>query len=98
VIPPFGKLVNYAAWSTVWLHKYAAFVRMEQQSVKSVLTEEAIACLIHNFVIFTEYKIRLNKTVEKLQWLQDPSEINGDNLNNVRREASRYFRNKKWDI
>jgi hypothetical protein len=31
----------------------------------------------------------------KLQWLQDPSEINGDNLNNARREASRYFRNKK---
>jgi hypothetical protein len=31
----------------------------------------------------------------KLQWLQDPSEIIGDNLNNVRREASRYFRNKK---
>jgi hypothetical protein len=31
----------------------------------------------------------------KLQWLQDPSEINGDNLNNVRREAIRHFRNKK---
>jgi hypothetical protein len=31
----------------------------------------------------------------KLQWLQDPSEINGDNLRIVRREASRYFRNKK---
>jgi hypothetical protein len=31
----------------------------------------------------------------KLQWLQDPSEINGDNLNNVRRESGRYFRNKK---
>jgi hypothetical protein len=30
----------------------------------------------------------------KLQWLQDPSEIHGDNLNNVRREAST-FRNKK---
>jgi hypothetical protein len=29
----------------------------------------------------------------KLQWLQDPS--GGDNLNIVRREASRYFRNKK---
>jgi hypothetical protein len=27
--------------------------------------------------------------------LQDPSEINGDNLNNVRREASRHLRNKK---
>jgi hypothetical protein len=32
-----------------------------------------------------------------LQWLQDPSEINGDNLNNVRREASRYFKNKKME-
>jgi hypothetical protein len=31
----------------------------------------------------------------KLQFLHDPSEINGDNLNNVRHEASRYFRNKK---
>jgi hypothetical protein len=31
----------------------------------------------------------------KLQWLQDLSEINGDNLNNVRREASRHFRSKK---
>jgi hypothetical protein len=30
-----------------------------------------------------------------LQWLQDPSEINGDNLNNVSHEASRHFRNKK---
>jgi hypothetical protein len=29
----------------------------------------------------------------ELQWLQDPSEINGDNLNNVRHKASRYFRN-----
>jgi hypothetical protein len=31
----------------------------------------------------------------KLQWLRDQSEINGDNLNNGRREANRYFRNKK---
>jgi hypothetical protein len=30
-----------------------------------------------------------------LQWLQDPSEINEENLNNVRREASRYFGNKR---
>jgi uncharacterized NAD(P)/FAD-binding protein YdhS len=33
----------------------------------------------------------------KLQWLQDSSEINGDNLNNVRHEASRYFRNRKGE-
>jgi hypothetical protein len=32
-----------------------------------------------------------------LQWLQDPSEINGDNLNNVRCEASRHFRNRKGE-
>jgi hypothetical protein len=31
----------------------------------------------------------------ELQWLQDPSEINGDKLNNVRCEASRHFRKKK---
>jgi hypothetical protein len=30
-----------------------------------------------------------------LQWLQDPIEINWDNLNNVRHEASRRFRSKK---
>jgi hypothetical protein len=31
----------------------------------------------------------------QMQWLKDPSEINRDNLYNVRHEASRYFRNKK---
>jgi hypothetical protein len=31
----------------------------------------------------------------KLQWLQDPSVVNEANLRNVRREASRHFRNKK---
>jgi hypothetical protein len=30
-----------------------------------------------------------------LQWLQDPSEINADNLNNIRRETSRHFSNKR---
>jgi len=31
----------------------------------------------------------------KMQWIQDPSQSNVDNLNNVRRDASRHFRNKK---
>jgi hypothetical protein len=31
----------------------------------------------------------------KLQWLQDPSEINGDNLNNVKHKASKRFRNEE---
>jgi hypothetical protein len=31
----------------------------------------------------------------KIHWLQNPNQSNGDNLHNVRREASRHFRNKK---
>jgi hypothetical protein len=31
----------------------------------------------------------------KMQWIQNPSRSNVDNLNNVRRDASRHFRNKK---
>ena len=30
-----------------------------------------------------------------MQWIQDPSQSNVYNLNNVRRNASRHFRNKK---
>jgi hypothetical protein len=31
----------------------------------------------------------------KLQWLQDPSEVNEDDVSDVRQKASRHFRNKK---
>jgi hypothetical protein len=31
----------------------------------------------------------------KLQWLQEPTKVNGDNLNNIRCETSRHFRNRK---
>jgi hypothetical protein len=34
----------------------------------------------------------------KLQWLQDPSKINGDNLNNKRRETSRHLRIKIGNV
>jgi hypothetical protein len=30
-----------------------------------------------------------------MQWSQDPNQSHVDNLNNVKREASRHFRNKK---
>ena len=30
-----------------------------------------------------------------MQWIKDPSRSKADNLNNVRRESSRHFRNKK---
>jgi hypothetical protein len=35
-----------------------------------------------------------SKETTKLQWLQDPSQINGHNFNSIRCEASRHFRNK----
>jgi hypothetical protein len=42
-------------------------------------------------------KLLYQRKHAKVQWLQDPSEINGDNLNNVRRETSRHFRNKRTE-
>ena len=30
-----------------------------------------------------------------MQWIQNPSRSNVDSLNNIRRDASRHFRNKK---
>ena len=30
-----------------------------------------------------------------MQWLQDPNQSNVGNLNNIRREVSRHFRNKR---
>jgi hypothetical protein len=35
---------------------------------------------------------------KKTKWLQDASEINGNNLKNVRREDSRHFWNKKREF
>jgi hypothetical protein len=40
-------------------------------------------------------KIIIQRKQAKLQCLQDQSEINGDNLNNVRREARGHFRNER---
>jgi hypothetical protein len=34
----------------------------------------------------------------KLQWLHDTSQINAHNLNSVKQEISRYFRNKSENI
>jgi hypothetical protein len=40
--------------------------------------------------------IRL-KERSKLQWLQGPSKINGDNQNNIQPEANRHLKKKKWE-
>jgi hypothetical protein len=43
-------------------------------------------------------KLLVQRKVAKQNWLQDPSEINRDNLNNIRHEDSRYFRSKRGNI
>jgi hypothetical protein len=40
-------------------------------------------------------KLLDHRKQDKLQWLQNSREINGDNVNNVRCEANRHFRNKR---
>jgi hypothetical protein len=41
--------------------------------------------------------LKIVRMQEALQWLQDPNEINGDNLNKVSCEDNRHFRNKKTE-
>jgi hypothetical protein len=43
-------------------------------------------------------KLIYRRKQAKLQWLQNPSQVNGDNMDNVRREASRTFRTKRGNI
>jgi hypothetical protein len=50
-----------------------------------------------------KYKPRCSKLLNprkqtKFQWLQDPVEINGDNVNNVRREDNRHMTKKSGNI
>jgi hypothetical protein len=51
----------------------------------------------HNKIWFDEECSKLfdRRKQGKVRWLQDPSEANEDNLSNLRRKTSTYFRNKK---
>jgi hypothetical protein len=40
-------------------------------------------------------KLSGERKQKKLQWLQNPSKMNGYNLKNIRRKASRHFRIKR---
>jgi hypothetical protein len=53
--------------------------------------------LEQNKKLFDEECLRLldERKQAKMQWVQDPRQSNVDNLNNVRSEASRYFRKNK---
>jgi len=46
---------------------------------------------------FNEESFLDQRKQAKMQWIQDPSQSNVDNLNHVRHDASRHFRNKKND-
>jgi hypothetical protein len=47
-------------------------------------------------VVKVRQRLSVSKqAMQKLQWLQNTSQTNGDNLNNLRHETSRTFRNKK---
>jgi hypothetical protein len=43
-------------------------------------------------------KLIYRRKQAKLQWLHNPNQVNGDNMDNVRLEASRTFRTKKKGI
>jgi hypothetical protein len=74
-----------SAWETVRISKFqpkTVLSYYEMKKHKSWFNESCSALLDQ-------------RKPATLQCLQDPSEINGDNLNDVRREASRHVRNKK---
>jgi hypothetical protein len=58
-----------------------------------------VSFIVHNqWLVEGCSKLLHRRKQAKMQWLQDPSTINWGNLNNVRLEASRYFRNKKREF
>ena len=52
----------------------------------------------HMKILLGDFNAKVGREEErkqtKKQWIQDPSRSNVDNLNNIRRDASRHFRNK----
>jgi hypothetical protein len=55
--------------------------------------------LKHNKPWFDDEYLKLiyQRKQAKLQWLQNPNQTNRDNLQNLRRETRRTFRNKKME-
>jgi hypothetical protein len=63
----------------------------------SVIDNLGYQKLKHNIPWFDDECSKLidQRKQAKLQWLQNPNQINRDNLQNVRHETNRIFRNKK---
>jgi hypothetical protein len=60
-----------------------------------ISAKESIGLCESTMVDEESLKLAYRRKQPKLQWLQDQSIVNEDNLRNVRREATRRFRNKK---
>jgi alpha/beta superfamily hydrolase len=43
------------------------------------------------------FKIIRSKEASHIEWLQDPRQLNVDNLSSIKHEASRHFWNKKME-
>ena len=66
-----------------------------KESIKALVKERlSVYELMHYKPRFDEECLGLLylRKRAKMQWLQDPNQSNVDSLNNIRREASRYFR------
>jgi hypothetical protein len=63
----------------------------------NISTEGTRSCRLklHNPLFYEECSKILNKRKQdKLQWLQNPSQIRGDNMDNARSETSRTYKKK----
>jgi hypothetical protein len=84
-----------------YLNDSEGIIRAWENSPKNVKTSAKEGLCLYELrqhkPWFDEESSRLldQRKQAKMQWLQDPNQSNAGNLNNVRREASRHFRNKK---
>jgi len=72
-----------------------------KENIKTSATENlGLYGLKQHKARFDEKRLRFldQRKQAKMQWLKDPNQSNTDNLHNVRREASRHFREKKEGI
>jgi hypothetical protein len=74
-----------------------ALIMLVRENIKSSAEDNlGYHRLKHNKTWFDDECSKLidQRKQAKLQWLQNPGQINGDNLKNLRRETTRIFRKK----
>jgi hypothetical protein len=85
----FAGLENLDAEVNILGNRSREYKNFSQRQYKLLCTEEAYAIVRRRML-----RIIRRKKKTKVKRLKIRSEVNKDNLNNVRREASRHFRNK----